>query len=548
MTMQTTTESSGANASLLHRVLAPLTATDTYRGLFFLFTQLVLGIAAWVLLPLAWCLLVLFAITPLIVPLLIGFRAVVGGFAQAVAKLARELLGVQVDPPVLTGADDGFWSRWKHVLQDGTFWKQQIYLILAWPVALVPLALLSLGVQLVSLPFWYYAVDSADVFGANVDSLPEALAFAALGPVVLLATAHAVRPFAAVFRRLASGLLSGEGPALSAAELRELRRRAFNIHASVTGFVGVLLIAIWLLTGAGYFWPVWAILPLSLVLAIHAWVMLVLERPALPQRTAGSQVLAIHIGVSASIWLFLVAIWALTTRGYFWPVWPFLGLGFLVALHAVFASHGRGRRIEQLETTRAGAVDVQEAELRRIERDLHDGAQARLVALGMNLGLAEQKLRTDPEAVRLLLAEARQGATQALEELRDLARGIHPPILTDRGLEAAVADLVARSPVPVTLSVDLPERPPPAVEIAAYFVVSEALANAIKYAAATQLQITIGRAGNSLRIEVVDDGKGGANPAGNGLRGMRQRVEALDGKLRVTSPEGGPTTVTAELP
>jgi signal transduction histidine kinase len=548
VTMQTTSQSSGANAPLLTRFLAPLTSADTYRGLFFLFTQLVLGIVAFVLIPLGWLLTLCFAITPLVVPLLIGFRAVVGGLAQASGKLSGELLGVRVDPPVLAKGEGGFWNRWKNVLADGTFWRQQAYLLVAWPVALVPLVLLSFGLQLLSLPFWYYTVDSADMFGRNVDTFPEALLFAAFGLVFLLATAYAVRPFTAVFRRLASSLLTGEGPVMSAAERRELRRRAFNIHASITGFVDLLLIAIWLLAGAGYFWPVWAILPITLVLAIHGWVVFVLERPAIQQRAAGSPALAIHAGVSAAIWLFLVAIWALSGGGYFWPFWPLLGLGFLVAVHGAIASHGRGQRIQELETTRAGAVDVQEAELRRIERDLHDGAQARLVALGMNLGLAEQKLRSDPEAVRLLLAEARQGASEALEELRDLARGIHPPILTDRGLEAAVADLVARSPVPVTLAVDLPERPPPAVEIAAYFVVSEALANAIKYAGATELQVTVGRTREGLRIVVVDDGKGGANPAGNGLTGMRQRVEALDGRLIVASPEGGPTTVTAELP
>jgi signal transduction histidine kinase len=548
VTMQTTSQSSGANAPLLTRFLAPLTSADTYRGLFFLFTQLVLGIVAFVLIPLGWLLTLCFAITPLVVPLLIGFRAVVGGLAQASGKLSGELLGVRVDPPVLAKGEGGFWNRWKNVLADGTFWRQQAYLLVAWPVALVPLVLLSFGLQLLSLPFWYYTVDSADMFGRNVDTFPEALLFAAFGLVFLVATAYAVRPFTAVFRRLASSLLTGEGPVMSAAERRELRRRAFNIHASITGFVDLLLIAIWLLAGAGYFWPVWAILPITLVLAIHGWVVFVLERPAIQQRAAGSPALAIHAGVSAAIWLFLVAIWALSGGGYFWPFWPLLGLGFLVAVHGAIASHGRGQRIQELETTRAGAVDVQEAELRRIERDLHDGAQARLVALGMNLGLAEQKLRSDPEAVRLLLAEARQGASEALEELRDLARGIHPPILTDRGLEAAVADLVARSPVPVTLAVDLPERPPPAVEIAAYFVVSEALANAIKYAGATELQVTVGRTREGLRIVVVDDGKGGANPAGNGLTGMRQRVEALDGRLIVASPEGGPTTVTAELP
>jgi signal transduction histidine kinase len=170
------------------------------------------------------------------------------------------------------------------------------------------------------------------------------------------------------------------------------------------------------------------------------------------------------------------------------------------------------------------------------------------VALGMSLGRAEQALQTDPDAVRELLAEARHGAGEALEELRDLARGIHPPILTDRGLEAAVAALAARSPVPVTLSVDVRERPAAAVETAAYFTVSEALANAIKHARAGRVDIRIQAANGVLVAEIVDDGGGGADPSGRGLTGLRQRAEALDGSLHVTSPDGGPTTVRAELP
>jgi signal transduction histidine kinase len=308
--------------------------------------------------------------------------------------------------------------------------------------------------------------------------------------------------------------------------------------------VALLLIAIWALTGLGYFWPVWAILPLGLVLGIHAWIVLVLEYP----EEAKSQPLALQIGVSAAIWLFLVAVWALTGHGYFWPVWVFLGLGVVVAMHAVIASHWSGKRIEKLETSRAGAVESQEAELRRIERDLHDGAQARLVAVGMSLGMAEQKLESDPEAVRELLVEARQGAIEALEELRDLARGIHPPILTDRGLEAAIAALVARSPVAVTIDVDVSRRPSAPVESAAYFTVSEALANAIKHSRATAVDIKIRLAHDVLLMEISDDGRGGADPDGGGLKGLRQRIEALDGTLRVSSPEGGPTRVRAVMP
>jgi signal transduction histidine kinase len=274
----------------------------------------------------------------------------------------------------------------------------------------------------------------------------------------------------------------------------------------------------------------------------------VLENPDIPRIALGSRALAIQIGVSAVLVGFMIAVWAVTTTGYFWPIWPALGLALAAVAHGAVVYGRRVHRIERLEESRAAAVDVQESELRRIERDLHDGAQARLVALGMSLGMAEEKLLTDPAGAQLLLAEARSGAKEALEELRDLARGIHPPILTDRGLEAAVAALTARSPVPVALTVGVPTRPAPAIETAAYFVAAEALANAIKHAEATRVEIRIWRSGATLVVEIEDDGRGGADPAGNGLVGLEQRVRALDGKLQVASPPGGPTMVRAELP
>ncbi len=166
----------------------------------------------------------------------------------------------------------------------------------------------------------------------------------------------------------------------------------------------------------------------------------------------------------------------------------------------------------------------------------------------MSIGMAEEKMQTDPEGAQALLADARTDARQALVELRDLARGIHPPILTDRGLEAAIAALASQGPVPVALSVDVPTRPSPAVETAAYFVVAEALANAIKYGEPERIEIRIRRANGTLIAEIEDDGRGGADPAGHGLAGLAQRVRALDGRLHVESPVGGPTTVRAELP
>ena len=405
--------------------------------------------------------------------------------------------------------------------------------------------------ELITLPAWFRRLDADDVFGFfDVDTGPEALLVAGMGLGLLVVAAHALRLYAAVASRLAARLLSGDpGPVRTPAELSALRLRALTITALISTSVVVLLVVIWQLTTPDrYFWPIWPLLSLALVVGIPGWVVLVLERPEISRFTLGSQALAIQVGVSAVLVGFLVGVWAVTTGGYFWPVWAALGLALLAAVHAAVVYGRREHRIRELEETRAGAVDVQETELRRIERDLHDGAQARLVALGMSLGMAEEKLRTDPEAAQVLLAEARSGAREALEELRDLARGIHPPILTDRGLEAAVAALAVRSPVPVALTVGVPGRLTPPVETAAYFVVAEALTNAIKHADATRVEVRIWRTNGTLVVEIEDDGKGGADPAGSGFTGLRQRVGALDGTLRVASPAGGPTTVRTELP
>jgi signal transduction histidine kinase len=205
-------------------------------------------------------------------------------------------------------------------------------------------------------------------------------------------------------------------------------------------------------------------------------------------------------------------------------------------------------RVERLTETRAGAVDAATAELQRIERDLHDGAQARLVALAMDLGMAEERFDRDPESARELVGEARQEAKRALAELRDLARGMRPGLLAERGLGPAVIALAARSPIPATATVDVPRQPPTAVETAAWFVVSEALANAAKHSEATRAAIWLTLRGTELEVEVVDDGRGGADPAGAGLKGLAQRVAALDGTLEVHSPPGGPTVVRALLP
>ena len=205
------------------------------------------------------------------------------------------------------------------------------------------------------------------------------------------------------------------------------------------------------------------------------------------------------------------------------------------------------RRVEHLERTRAGAVDAQAAELQRIERDLHDGAQARLVALAMDLGMAQEKLATDPEGAQALITGAHSEAKKAIAELRDLSRGIYPAILTDRGLGAALSSVAARNPVEVALDVDVDGRLPAATEAAAYFVTVESLTNVAKHSGAEHARVRIQHRGDWLRVEISDDGEGGADPGGSGLTGLRQRVEALDGRLAVQSGELG-TTIRAELP
>lgn len=215
-------------------------------------------------------------------------------------------------------------------------------------------------------------------------------------------------------------------------------------------------------------------------------------------------------------------------------------------------------QMESLARSRAGAVDAADAERRRIERDLHDGTQQRLVSLALNLGMARNELEDMPEPARQAIAKAHDEAKQALAELRDFIRGLHPAVLDDRGLDAALSGLAARVPLPVRLRVDVPERCSPTVEAVAYFVVSESLTNVAKHARASQAEVTAVRTGERLLVRVADDGVGGAalGPApggaaaggGSGLYGLAQRAASVDGILRIDSPPGGPTVIEVELP
>jgi signal transduction histidine kinase len=534
----------------------PLREAATYRSLLFLTAALPLSVVEGALLIAGWTLTAVLLITPAVIAALIGLRAVVGAVAASESAFARELTGAEIGPQRLSSGGRGFWNRGKVVVADASFWRQQAYLLLrvfaGGPLAIVLLSLIASALYLIGLPF-YYRWTQADA-GLRIDTLQKALLVVPVGLAALVLAAQLIRPLAKVWRRAAEALLRPDDLAApDAAAVRIVRLKALKAHASATGLAVAIILVVWALTG-GPFWPIWPLIALALPLAIHAWVSYVADHPALAPRFGVTDDVAIHAGIATAFSVFFILVWAAAGGGSFWPVWPIVVLGAILTGHVIVtrarlsSREDLEERIENLETTRAGAVDVQETELRRIERDLHDGAQARLVALGMNLGMAEQKLDADPGAARELVNEARAGVEEALRELRRLARGIHPPVLTDRGLEAAISALADHSAIPVTVTADVPERPAASVETAAYFVAAEALTNAAKHGEATRIEVRIVRRPKSLVLEVTADGRGGADPAGSGLTGLRRRVEALDGTLLIVSPSDGGTTLRAELP
>ncbi len=286
----------------------------------------------------------------------------------------------------------------------------------------------------------------------------------------------------------------------------------------------------------------------TIVISLWAAVLAAIAAPAFVS-TAPSQSLlgGLHSGTQIAVvvgGVVLAAVTVAVTRG--------LAIGLGAIATGLLAPDERAAlvaRVETLEATRMGAVESADARLRRLERDLHDGAQHRLAYIAMELDRARTKMSDDPDTARELLGRAHEESKRAMTELRDLVRGIHPSVLTDRGLDAAVSGLAQRCPVPVDLTVALDERPPVAVETAAYYVVAEALTNIAKHSEAAHAGVEITRNGRSLTIEVRDDGHGGAQrKAGSGLEGLAQRVEALDGTLAIDSPRGGPTVIKAELP
>ncbi|WP_053719370.1 sensor histidine kinase [Saccharothrix sp. NRRL B-16348] len=298
------------------------------------------------------------------------------------------------------------------------------------------------------------------------------------------------------------------------------------VNAIVGIFSGLLPVAFWINGLLGF------VMPLIWLDRGKA------EYVVLDRDTPGNFVLAPLMGIA-----FLALAWWATPRA------ARLHATVVKWLLAPSATAALTDRVRVLADSRADTVDAQAAELRRIERDLHDGAQARLVALGLSLGMAEELLARDPRAAQELLAEARQSSTQALAELRDLVRGIHPPVLADRGLDGALRALALAHPLPVEVDLELAGRPEAPVESAAYFAVAETLTNVAKHSGATDAWVRVRHEDGRLSLMIGDNGRGGAEPAENGgLRGIERRLAAFDGTLGIASPVGGPTIVTMELP
>jgi signal transduction histidine kinase len=331
---------------------------------------------------------------------------------------------------------------------------------------------------------------------------------------------------------------------------------ARSLVRRLAALVAVLVTAIWALGGQGYFWPAWVWLGLGVPVLLDFTAGWAWRKPPGPVRMVACVWALVSVAAVILVLTWLLT-WLLAGVTHFWPAWPLVGLYTVSSAYSLIALQdrvlvARGRqalkaRIDMLTRTRREAVDAQAAELRRIERDLHDGAQARLVALTLQLGRAEVRVEGQPE-VQSLIRDAQNEAHRAIAELRDLARGIVPPLLADRGLSAAVQSLASRYGLGTSVTLDGDLELSPAVERAAYFVVAEALTNTAKHAAARRSWVTLAGDDRALTVLVGDDGCGGADASGSGIAGLRSRVEALDGTLTVSSPPGEGTVMEASFP
>jgi signal transduction histidine kinase len=410
----------------------------------------------------------------------------------------------------------GLPSRFAGAVLRGQTWMNVVYLLLAFPTGLAYFIVLVVGITL----------------GAS-------LAILLIGLVILLATLAAWRAMAALERILARGLLGVPiAPMVDRRGLpiAEQIRRWLRDPVTWKSLVFVALkfplgiVSFAAVVGLGGFSLLLLFAPLIVLVTpvtVFGWIV-TSSLQALPLTLAGL------VAVPLALHLF-------NGLGWLWALFARIMLGpSTVELH---------ERVDDLRDARARIIAAGDAERRRIERDLHDGAQQRLVALSLTLGMAESRLTSDPAAAATLIAEARRESQLAMQELRELAGGIHPALLSERGLGPALEALASRAPVPTTVDGVPGQRLAPPVEATAYFVTAESLTNVAKYAGATCASVSLLIEHGRLRLIVRDDGAGGADlTSGTGLRGLRDRVEALDGRLDVDSPPGLGTTVIAEIP
>jgi len=413
-------------------------------------------------------------------------------------------------------------------------WSELLFLVIGWPLA-------SVGFTFVALTM---------VGGA-------ALAITFIGVVVMATCIRGARGFGGLHRGLARGLLEEdiEEPEPFAPRpgflgwLQSALRDRTGWRAIAYVVLKVPLAAFGFYAAFSLWWDAFACLTHTVWNSSETPPVFGLVRNVFAPG---------YLSVGTSGFFHGIAVMITGVVFFFAAPWAVRGVVYLDRrlMHALLAPDSMTMRVRSLEHARAQTVDASAATLRRIERDLHDGTQAQLVAVAMRLGIAKEKLaegsRVDLDQVRALVDEAHQGAKEALVELRDLARGIHPPAL-DTGLEGALSTLAARSTVPTEITLALIDRPTPAIETIAYFCVAELLANVAQHAQASRAAVSCAQYAQWLRLVVRDDGKGGAQPArqgssSSGLAGLTDRVHAVDGRLTIASPEGGPTVVTVDLP
>jgi signal transduction histidine kinase len=406
-------------------------------------------------------------------------------------------------------------------------WGLRTWLSLAYVVLGLPFGILTFTVTVVGLSL-------------GVGLVPLFL----IGLVVLWVTVLLVRGMAAMERARATLFLDVDMPGRPRELVGEgsVLRRGWRRFSSRGTWKEIAYCLLLLPVGTVFF---------SLVVSLWSVALAGVLLPAYGYALPGGEVASwLHWSSSAEVWTgFAIGVLALLAAP---PVTQGLAAAELAMVRALLTPSGAElltAKVSSLTESRARVVDAADAERRRIERDLHDGTQQHLVSLAMNLGMAKEKLESDPEAARQLVADAHQQAKDSITELRNVIRGVYPAVLTDRGLDAALSALAARSPVPVRLQVDLPQRPNATAEAIAYFVVSESLTNVARHSGARSATVYVEQSGDRLKLAIVDDGRGGAvEAAGSGLTGLRDRVAAVDGRFTLTSPPGGGTTIAVEVP